>query len=241
MIDFDILTIYSENYFFDDNIIISKAECTIFCSMAWYCRVSFIPFWSCTIAIIPWPPSVLLAFSPAVCPPHHQHFFQSPFYASDPPLGKPQPSLSILSQRGKFFLLGGGYFTFWGENHPAHCDLSNNQKFIFYMLLLAIYLLGNEENVKILFCLAAVPNWCSSFLNWAPPSSQLKPSTHPWPEPWALATSKHSTVEAGGWVGWVSIFDHDEVWRRRRGPEWWESGVERGVIGATTNQAVTQK
>ena len=32
--------------------------------------------------------------------------------------------------------------------------------------------------------------------------------------------------------GWVSIFDHDEVWRRR-GPEWWESGVERGVIGAT--------
>ena len=33
-------------------------------------------------------------------------------------------------------------------------------------------------------------------------------------------------------MGWVSIFDHDEVWRRR-GPEWWESGVERGVIGAT--------
>ena len=80
MIGPDILNF--ENYFFDDNIIISKAECTIFCSMPWYCRVSFIPFWSCTIAIIPWPPSVLLAFSPAVCPPHHQHFFQSPHLTS---------------------------------------------------------------------------------------------------------------------------------------------------------------
>ena len=30
MIDFDILTIFFENYFFDDNIIISKAEGTIF-------------------------------------------------------------------------------------------------------------------------------------------------------------------------------------------------------------------
>ena len=102
-------------------------------------------------------------------------------------------------------------------------------------MLLAIYHPdNNEKDVKTPFCWAAVPNWCSSFLNWASPSSQLKPSIHPWPGPWVLATStsKHSTVEAGGWVGWVSIFDHDEVWRRR-GPEWWESGVERGVIGAT--------
>ena len=32
--------------------------------------------------------------------------------------------------------------------------------------------------------------------------------------------------------GWVGIFDHAEV-LRWRGPEWWESGVELGVIGAT--------
>ena len=36
--------------------------------------------WSCcTAAITPSPPSVLLPFSPPVCPPHHQHFFQTLF------------------------------------------------------------------------------------------------------------------------------------------------------------------